>query len=588
MPFDGFVLAAVKKELSNTIIGFKIDKIHQPFKEEIHLILSKAGSKTRLLLSADSGMSRIHLTGQSPENPSSPPVFCMVMRKHLEGGRIKEICQLGYDRTLILKIDTRDELGRSSEKHIVCEIMGKHSNIILLDPSSGIILDGIKRYSHALSRYREVLPGQPYIPAPSQEKSNPLDLTEDDFINLIMNNNLNSKIWEIIQRKFEGLSPLLAKEIAWRSGLDIDTPLNLLGHYDLISVYRTLRDIFLLAEAGDFKPTIIYDNKIPKDFASFPIYHLQSFQQSGNEMNQVLENYYSQRLNILKKESLKHSIISLVKKEINRLNRKLAAQLDDLNSASNAKKYRHYGEIIKANIHKLKKGDSSVLLDDFFTEGCPKVKIRLDPQLTPVENAQKLFQKYNKAKKVLENATAQAEATRSELDYLSGVENSAEMADTLEELNQIKIEMIEQGYIKPAGSKRSNIKQQEKPVPPVFISSDNFTILAGKNNRQNDYLTMKLAQPNDIWLHARGIPGSHVLIRTENKEVPASTIEQAASLAAYFSQARISTKVPVDYTLRKYVNKPKGAKPGFVIYKNFKTVIANPDPSIVEKLRQGS
>ncbi|MCL6611251.1 MAG: NFACT family protein [Peptococcaceae bacterium] len=587
MPFDGMVLAAVKNELAAALTGLRIEKIHQPAREEVHLVLGRPGVRYRLLLSADPGMARVHLTGRPAPNPPSPPVFCMVMRKHLEGGRISSFSQPGYDRTLTITVDARDELGRPSTRQIICEIMGRHSNIILYDPGSGTVLDGIKRYSHAVSRHREVLPGRPYVPAPAQGKINPLSLSEEEFFRLMMGNSLNNRVSDLVQKHFDGLSPLLAREIVWRAGLEPDTPLEVLGEYDLASVYRALKDLYSRAEKGEFRPTLVFDGGVPRDFAAFELNHLEGLRQAPGGMNETLDAYFTHRVLAGKMEGLRQSILSLVKKETARLEKKLSAQTADLESASGAEEYRLYGELVKANIHRLKKGDTEVWLENFFAEGCPPVKINLDSRLSPAENAQEFFRRYGKAKKILENAAIHAEATRSDLEYLAGVENSAELASTLEELDQIRAELADQGFLKPSGPGPAGQRNQDPPRPAVFVSSDGMIILAGRNNRQNDYLTMKVARPDDIWLHAREIPGSHVVIRTGGKKaVPPSTLEEAASLAALFSRARHSSKVPVDYTLRRHVIKPRGSKPGFVVYTDFKTIVTGPDPSLPERLSQ--
>lgn len=583
MPFDGMVLAAVKREL-DALTGYRIDKIYQPSREEVHLILGKSGGKLRLILSADPGMARVHLTARAVENPSSPPVFCMVMRKHLEGGRITGFSQEGYDRVLVITVDARDELGMPAPKQIICEIMGRHSNVILYDPGTGAILDGIKRYTHAVSRHREVLPGRPYVPAPAQEKINPLSLDEEEFFSLMLQNDLNSKVRDVVQRHFDGLSPILAREAAWRAGLEPDTPLDVLGRGQLTSLYLVLREIYSLAEKGQFRPTLLYDGRILRDFAAFDLTHLEVCGRPAGGMNQAVDEFFRQKIQAGRMEGLRQSILSTVKKETGRLEKKLAAQTADLEAAAGAQDLRLYGELVKANIHRLNKGDTGVRLENYYAEGSPEVVITLDPRLSPAENAQSFFRQYSKAKKVLENATVHAGATRSELDYLAGVENSAYLASTTEDLAQIRAELVDQGYLKPAAKQPARRKEQDAPLPSSFLSGDGFQIFAGKNNRQNDYLTMKAARPEDIWMHAREIPGSHVVIRTGGRKVPPATLEEAATLAALFSRAKNSSKVPVDYTLRRNVSKPRGAKPGFVIYTGQKTVIVEPDSSLPEKL----
>lgn len=587
MPFDGMVMAAIARDLAGTITGCRIDRIHQPAREEVHLVLSRPGAKFRLLLSADPGTARVHLTGTGAENPPSPPVFCMVLRKHLEGGRIYGFSQPGYDRVLTIAVDTRDDLGRPSLKHIICEIMGKHSNIILLDPGTGIILDGIKRYSHAVSRHREVLPGRHYIPAPAGGKTNPLSLDEEEFFSMMMESDLNSRVRDIVQKKFDGLSPLLSSEIVYRAGLDRDIVLDRCGAYDLTSVYTALKNIYEKAENGDFQPTVVFEGRSVRDFGAFDLTCLEDLQRQTGGMNEMTDLFFRHRALDEKNGRIRQSIMSLVHKETTRLKKKLSLQSAELEAASDAEALRLAGELVTANIHRLKKGDTEVFLENFYKEGCPPEKVDLDPRYTPSENAQNFFKKYSRAKKTIEAASHNIEKTEEEIDYLGGVENSAALASVSEELDQIKEELVEQGYMK-AGVTRPAVKAAKKekaaPRPAVFISSQGFTIMAGKNNRQNDYLTMRLALPGDIWLHARQIPGCHVIIKTDGKEVPPATLEEAASLAALFSRAGQSGKVPVDYTFKKHVSKPRGAKPGYVIYTDQKTIMAGPDKLLAEKL----
>lgn len=584
MPFDGLALAAVRQELAEILTGCRIEKIYQPAREEVHLVLSKPGGRYRLLLSADAGMARVHLTSGAGQNPPSPPVFCMVLRKYLEGGKIRGFSQPGYDRVLIISVDTGDNWSNPPEKQLICEIMGKHSNIILYNPETGVILDGVKRYSHAVSRHREVLPGRPYVPAPAQSKINPLSLTGEDFFTLMMQNKLDSKVSDLVQKQFDGLSPLLAREIVWRSGLDPDTVLDTCGEFDLTSVYLTLKKIYTLAAEGRFRPSLVYRNNLPLDFAAFELTHLPGDRQETGSMNRIVDSYYGRKVMAGQLQNLRHYILTHVRKDIARLEKRLAAQTADLRAAAGADGIRLKGDLVTANIHRLKKGDTRVCLDNFYAENSPPVEIELDPRLSPAENAQHFFRQYNKAKKVQENAARHVQNTREELEYLAGVEYAAESAGSPEDLEQIRSELAEQGYLKPAGHRPPRRKEPVRPRPAVYMSSDGMTVYVGKNNRQNDYLTMKMARQEDIWLHTREIPGSHVIIRTEGREAPPSTLEEAAKLAAFFSRARHSGKVPVDYTLRKFVSKPRGAKPGFVIYTGQKTIIVAPDPTLPEKL----
>jgi predicted ribosome quality control (RQC) complex YloA/Tae2 family protein len=584
MPFDGMVMAAVTRELTGTLTGCRIEKIFQPAREEVHLVLGRPGEKHRLLMSADPGTARIHLTGSAAPNPPSPPVFCMVLRKHLEGGRISGFTQTGYDRVLDIAVDTRDDLGRPSFKRLICEIMGKHSNILLVDPAAGIILDGIKRYSHALSRHREVLPGRPYVPPPASGKISPLSLEEEGFFKIMMEQDLNAKVRDIIQQRFDGLSPLLAREIVYRAGLGQDILLDRCGQYDLLAVFSALHAIYESARNGEFRPTVAFLGRTVQDFGAFDLTHLERCVRRTGGMNQVADIFYGLKSRDQETGRIRQSVISQVRKETARLERKLSLQKADLEMASEAEHLRLAGELVTANIHRLQKGDTEVYLDNFYQEGCPPQKVDLDPRYTPAENAQIYFKRYSKAKKTCEAAALNLEKSREELDYLYGVESAAQLASDPGDMKQIRDELVGQGYLKPAGPKPSLKKEREAPLPAAFVSSQGFTILAGRNNRQNDYLTMKLARPEDMWLHAREIPGSHVIIKTGGQSVPDRTLEEAASLAALFSRARQSAKVPVDCTLRKYVSKPKGAKPGYVIYTDQQTIMAVPDEALPESL----
>ncbi|MFZ5596559.1 MAG: Rqc2 family fibronectin-binding protein [Bacillota bacterium] len=587
MPFDGMVLAAIKNELNETLAGCRIERVYQPRRYEIHLILSRPKGKYRLVLSADPLAARVHLTETACENPAQPPVFCMVLRKHLEGGRIARFSQQGYDRVLTISVDTRDEIGRTSTKNLACEIMGKHSNIILYDPDTNIILDGIKRYSHAVSRHREVLPGLPYTPPPAQEKIDPLSISDEDFFKIILQENLDTPLRDIIQRRFDGLSPVMAREVIFRAGLDPGITPDTCGQYDLTSVYISLKDLYARAKKGDFTPTVIFSGKAVRDFTAFDLTHAGDCPRKTGTMNRVTDIFFSVKNLAAAVEQTRHSLLGTVRKELSRLKKKLSVQVSDIEAAGDAERFRIAGELITANIHRLNRGDTEVYLDNFYLENCPREKVTLDARLSPSENAQAFFRRYNKAKKTKETASLHAQKTREEIDYLSGVENCLEIASTMEDLEQIRQELIDQGYIKSPAAQKQRAKSEKQavhPIPAKFVSSDGLTILAGKNNRQNDYLTMKLAHPDDIWLHTREIPGAHVIIKTEGNKVPPSTLEEAASLAALFSKAGRSSKVPVDYTARKFVSKPRGAKPGFVIYINQKTIIAEPDQSLPEKL----
>lgn len=585
MPFDGLVLSAVRKELDEKLSGGRIERIYQPEKDVVLITVHRPGGKYRLLMSANAQNARVHLSTSIKENPVTPPLFCMVLRKHLEGGRINGFAQPGLERILIMKIEARDELGRPSEKHLVCEIMGKHSNIILLDTSNGIILDGIKRYTHAVSRHREVLPGRLYLKPPGQDKLNPLATDEESFSRACLGSPLETTLPTLLQKRFEGLSTITCREIVHRANLPMDTMLDQCGEYEFRSLWHSLQAIAGAASSGIFEPCLqVGHMNEPVDFAALHLYHTESKLVPG-EMNHLLDvvYVYKERLRNLEKD--KGSLVSLVKKEAARLEKKLRLYTASMDETADMEQYRLYGELLTANLYRLEKGQDEAVLENYYVEDSPLISIALDLNLTPNENSQAYFKKYLKAKNTREALESRIDQARSELAYLDGVKISLEQASDLLELAEVKQELQEQGYIRNTTTNKKN-KQKDKlvPKPLVLHSSEGFQLLVGKNNKQNDYLTLKLARDEDIWLHTKDIPGAHVIIRTGGKKVPAVTLEEAASLAAFFSKGRESANVPVDYTLKKYVHKPRGSKPGMVIYERQRTIMASPDEKLIERL----
>ncbi|WP_018084920.1 Rqc2 family fibronectin-binding protein [Desulfurispora thermophila] len=588
MPFDSLVLAAVCRELDQTITGYRIDRVFQPSGEEVHLLLHSPRGNARLLLSAHARLARVHLTKHNKPNPVSPPAFCMLLRKHLEGGRITGVTQQGLDRVLLITIEALDDLGRLVEKKLVCEIMGKHSNIILLDDRQQII-DGIRRYSHSVSRHREVLPGRPYIAPPAQPKAHPLNLEEEQFAALLLERDWQLPVPAALQQILDGVSPALAREICFRAGLEPNALIEHCGQYEITSLWRTGREIFSHAAAGRFEPCLAWQKKKPLDFAAVRLTHLTGCRlQAEDSMMQVIDTYYHWMEKQEKTASLKQSLLAFTRREIARLEKKIALQQESLRAAEEADKWRIYGELVTANLYRLQKGDRVLEAENYYQPDCPLVSIPLDPQLTPARNAQAFFKKYNKARATQQAATTQLSQSRSELAYLREVETAINLAEEPETLQQIRQELVEEGYLAPESSDPRTRKNEKasslQPQPIKIFLPEGLSVLVGKNNRQNDFITMRLARPEDIWLHAKDIPGAHVIIRTEGKPVPASALLQAACLAAHFSQAREATTVPVDYTQRKNVRKPKGAKPGYVIYEEQKTLYVRPDPDLVEKL----
>lgn len=587
MPYDGLVLAAVKKELEEKLAGGRIERIYQPDKEELVITIHRAGSKHRLLMSAHAQNARVHLSTTIKENPATPPLFCMVLRKHLEGGRIGGFAQPGLERVMVMKVESRDELGRPSEKHLVCEIMGKHSNIILVDSSTGSILDGIKRYSHAVSRYREVLPGRPYLTPPAQGKLNPLEVNEEQFRQACLDSPLETALPNLLQKRFEGLSTVTCREIVFRANLAPDTLLDQCGDYEFRVLWEALQAVAAPAGGGFFEPCLVVGRKKePLDFAALKLRHT-GLKTVPGEMNHLLDGYYSYRDRLHRLEKEKGSLASLVNKEAARQEKKLNLYAASMDDTAGLEKLRLYGELLTANLYRLEKGQTEAVLENYYEEGAPPVTIPLDSTLTPNENSQAYFKKYLKAKNTREALASRIEQARQELAYLEGIRTALELAADLPEVAEVRQELQEQGYLKEAprpGAGKNKQKEKHVPKPLSLRSSDGFELFVGKNNKQNDYLTLRLAREEDIWLHTKDIPGAHVVIRTEGRQVPPATLEEAATLAAYFSKGRGSGAVPVDFTLKKHVHKPRGAKPGLVIYEKQRTIMAAPDEETVDRL----
>jgi len=587
MPFDGFVLAAIRHELEDKIIGSKVDRIYQPSQDSIALNLRQAREHMRLLLCVHPSFARIHLYKQPKENPTSPPSFCMVLRKHLEGGRIKNIIQPGLERIISLEIEAQNEIGQAVTKHLICEIMGKHSNIILVEVQSRKITDAIKKYSHALSRHREVLPGRIYIPPPTQEKLDTLHMTEKELFKSLLKRSLDDLLVKCLQSCLEGFSTILANEIIYRTGLPAELTLNECGEYELNKIWTALQEIITPARQNLFQPTLVLNKQgKPIEFSAFDLTCFGNQLRKKGSMNDLVDQFYTKQEENLRREKERSVLLKTVFKYTGNLSKKLEFQRKYLGQEEKIDWLRISGELITANIHQITRGSEKVTLENFYNISGSKVNIDLVPELGPVENAQAYFKKYTKAKRASKAAARIEEQTLKELDYLAGIETNLNMATTDQEISEIKDELNRQGYIKDNSGPRRVKIVQKTPQPLAFKLSEGFTALVGKTNRQNDYIVTRMAKDNDIWLHVKDYPGAHVIIRTENSlpETPNSVLLEAACLAAYFSKARQNKNVSIDYTLCKNVHKPSGSKPGFVTYTNQRTINVNPDEEIILKL----
>jgi predicted ribosome quality control (RQC) complex YloA/Tae2 family protein len=576
MPFDGLVLAAVRRELERELVGSRIQRVHQPDKMTLLLQLRTPGQSHQLLLSAHPQHARVHLTTRRFNNPSVPPLFCSVCRKHLEGGRVEAIVQPELERVLRLVVGVRDELGEIGQKTVVTEIMGRHSNIILVDEGTGNILDAIKRYGHAVSRYREVAPGLPYL-APPREKADPVGIPVERFAALLLERPLELPVWKALQQTFEGLSPLTAREVVYRAGVNLDLALEFCGERELVLVWKALGNLLADVAAGRFVPTLVPGPDVYADFAAVPVTHRESVSVPEG-INALVDRVFAFRAQSEHIATTRNSLLSAIAHRRKRLEKRLDACRQAAADTKKAEKFKTIGEILTANLYRLpKEGTDRVVLENFYT-GEP-VEIQMDPRLSPSHNAQVYFKRYHKLQKGAERAQAELAELEAEAAYLEALETAVRLAETAADLHEIRDELVAAGYLrdKPATGPAGKTKARIKPQPLELKAADGSTVYIGRNNRQND-LVFRLAQPDDVWLHTRDLPGAHVVIRTGGRPVKPEVLEQAAAWAAWFSKARHGKKVPVDYTLRKYVQKPKGARPGFVTYTNEKTVLVDPRP----------
>lgn len=587
MSFDGIVTKAVVEELKDTLIGGRINKIYQQEKDEILLNIHNNRTNYKLIISSSSNNSRIYLTRHSKENPASPPMFCMVLRKHLNSGIILNVEQSTLDRVVFIDISSLDELGEPMEKRIVIEIMGRHSNIILIDKDSNIIIDSIKKVNESMSRIRQVLPGLIYEKPPIQDKSNPLKSSKEEFFNFLDTSKQNLKIYKFFYFNYIGLSPLISREICFHSGIDIDRSINSLYEDDKDLLFNSFNKFMEKIRNNDFHPTLIMEDNM--DTIAFHALELNQFGLDNkihlNSISEVLDtNYY--RKDVFDRLSQRSSgIKKSIGVNLDRTINKLSKQKNELLESKDREKYKVYADLISANLHLIPKGQNKIELENFYDENLNKLNIPLNIKYSPVENAQRYYKRYSRLKNAENLLLKQIPRTKNEIEYLENVLVSIDNSTEIEELDEIKEELIEEGYIK-GNRKDRNKKKQKVSKPHHYISKDGFNIYVGKNNRQNDYLTLRFSHRSDTWLHVQKMPGSHVIIDNKGKDIPNSTLEEAAILAAFYSKGKNSNNVPVDYTQRKNVKKPRNAKTGMVIYNNFKTINTSPSLKLIKKIKK--
>ena len=587
MPLDAICLAAVKEELTGLVAGRKIDKVQQPERDILILTLRGGTETCRLLLSAGHGDMRVHLTEHRFDNPASPPMFCMLLRKHLTGARILGITQPPAERVLEFVLETTDAMGVISRKSLIIELIGRLSNIILTD-AEGVIIDCLRRIGGDLSSRRALLPGLFYHPPPQQDgKLNPMTVSCEewqarfDAAGRIMEKR-TIDAW--LLAAFSAMSPLICRELSWRAYSDAGIRIEAITDGGA-ALRREFFKLMSIVNSGVFEPWLIKnENNDPCDFSYINILQYEGAMNAEPEggFSAMLDGFYTQTAQRARNRQRASAMVKIVRTAHERIARKLAVQHEELKKTAERNLLRECGDLIAANFHVMRKGQATLVAQDFFSSDGDVREILLDPLKTPQQNAAKYYKEYSKAKNAEKYLTEQIRLGENELIYLDSVDGELSLAESEEDLAEIRRELIQTGYIKAQKQER---QKQAASVPMRFVSSTGIQILAGRNNTHNDALTLKTARKSDVWLHTHKIHGSHVIIICNGGESDDTTLREAASIAAYYSGARLSGKTPVDYTLVKNVKKPPGGRPGNVIYTDYNTMLAIPDEELVNRLR---
>ena len=560
MALDGLVIAGMVQELNTCILGGRISKIAQPESDELMLtIKSERRQQYRLPISAGASLPLIYFTDQNKPAPLTAPNFCMLLRKHIGGGKFTRIWQPGLERIINFEIEHLNELGDVCHKTLVVEIMGKHSNIIFCN-EEGMIIDSIKHISSQVSSVREVLPGRTYFIPETQEKLNPLDYKSSEFITAVSSKPM--PLAKSIYCSMTGISPLIAEEICHRASLDSGRSANSFSETELIHLEHQFDLVVDTVKSGQLVPNIVYEGQVPVDFS---VVHLSQYDDFTEEkfdtVSGMLEYYYATRNVITRIRQRSADLRRIVQTALDRNRKKYDLQQKQLKDTEKREKFRIYGELINTYGYNLEEGAKKLTCLNYYDN--KEITIPLDETRTPQENAQHYFEKYNKLKRTWEASVKLTEETKGEIEHLESISTALDIARSEEDLVQIKEELTEYGYIRRHYTGK-RVKITSRPFH--YVSSDGYDIYVGKNNFQNEDLTFKTAVGNDWWFHAKGCPGSHVIVKSNGEELPDQTFEEAARLAAYYSKNRGAEKAEVDYVERKFVRKVAGARPGFVIY----------------------
>lgn len=579
MAFDGITIAALAQELNDTLAGGRIAKIAQPENDELLLTIKTPGGQKKLCISASASLPLIYLTDDNKPSPMTAPGFCMLLRKHIGNGRILSVRQPSLERVLFFDIEHLDEMGDLCRKTLVAEIMGKHSNIIFCDDKSRII-DSIKHVSAQMSSVREVLPGREYFIPETTKKEDPLHVDRELFIQTLSSSSF--PLSKALYTGFTGISPVVAEEICYLSGLESRMTARDMTEEMLLHLYKQFSYYMEQISSLEFSPAIYYDKNEPKEFSALPLTHFSNYRKkSFDSISRVIRTFYSSRETLTRIRQKSADLRHVVQTALERNRKKYELQAKQLKDTENREQYKVYGELLHTYGYSLEPGAKSLTALNYYTN--EEITIPLDEHLTPSENAQRFFSRYNKQKRTFEALTERIKETLDDIHYLESISTSLDIASAEEDLTQIKEELTEAGYIRRRYSKQK-VRITSKPFH--YISSDGFHMYVGKNNLQNEELTFHFASGNDWWFHAKKVPGSHVIVKSNGEELPDRTFEEAGRLAAYYSKSRGAEKAEIDYIEKKHVKKPAGGRPGFVIYHTNYSLIIDSDISGIEEVKE--
>lgn len=584
MPLDGLCLHALRQELAGRLVNARVQKIFQPWPDAVILHLRKGSETERLLVCASPQHPSAHLTDLDPDNPLQAPLFAMVLRKHLDPARLLRVEQPGLDRILHFVFETFEEQGRRAERTLVAELVGRNGNIVLLDPETGRVIDALRRGS---AGGRTLLPGSLYEPpVPPSDKRNPFTETEEEFLRFLRLAPGPEPVARLLTSRYDGFGPFAAAEVLYRAGVAPDITRERLTPEAADALWRAFSGLVGRIAAGDIEPALFQGPQGPDFWVLPPAAEGLDPVQRPASLSRAVDAVFAVRQQSTHLARRKNELLRLLRRLHARAERKLAERRREAEAAAQGDHFRHWADLLAANLYRVPAGASSVVVPDYTRDDEP-VTIPLDPALSPAQNVQALYKRYQRARRAAHELARLLEEARMEAEYLAQVIASVELAESDADLDEIGIELMQQGLLPKEAAPRPKKRPDAAAQPLRFVSSDGHVIWVGRNNRQNDRLTLHMARPDDLWFHAKEIPGSHVILRVDGEPTP-TAVHEAALLAAYYSKARDSANVPVDYVPRRHVRKPAGAPPGFVIYDHHKTLYVTPDPDAVRRLAAAS